>query len=157
MAKNFSDLHSADPKTMTRDQAMIYIINFFNSRMATISNANRNKVKELIGIHEIALQELVNKYIDLVLKNSQLPKRQEPRPNCQNGRIFFLQIGIDSADTNGILKETMDGDSHNDIKRGYLKCWSSMAEADIVFPNPSDLASVAVVSESLKVLTRVGR
>ena len=41
----------------------------------------------------------------------------------------------------------MDGDSHNDIKRGYLKCWSSMAEADIVFPNPSDLARVAVVSE----------
>jgi hypothetical protein len=28
-----------------------------------------------------------------------------------------------------------------------------MAEADIVFPNPSDLAGVAVVSESLKVLT----
>ncbi len=51
----------------------------------------------------------------------------------------------------------MDGDSHNDIKRGYLKCWSSMAEADIVFPNPPDLASVAVVSESLKVLTSVGR
>ena len=70
MAKNFSDLHSADPKTMTRDQAMIYIINFFNSRMATMSNANRNKVKELIGIHEIALQELVNKYLELVLENS---------------------------------------------------------------------------------------
>jgi len=51
----------------------------------------------------------------------------------------------------------MDGDSHNDIKRGYLKCWSSMAEADIVFPNPSDLAGVAVVSESLKVLTRFSR
>jgi hypothetical protein len=43
----------------------------------------------------------------------------------------------------------VDGDSHNDIKRGYLKCWSSMAEADIVFPNPSDLAGVAVVSEKL--------
>jgi hypothetical protein len=26
-----------------------------------------------------------------------------------------------------------------------------------VFPNPTDLAGVAVVSESLKVLTRVGR
>jgi hypothetical protein len=51
----------------------------------------------------------------------------------------------------------MDGDSHNDIKRGYLKCWSSMAEADSVFPNPSDLAEVDVVSESLKVLTRFGR
>jgi len=44
----------------------------------------------------------------------------------------------------------VDGDSHNDIKRGYLKCWSSMAEADIVFPNPPDLAGVAVVSEKAK-------
>jgi hypothetical protein len=70
MAKNFNDLPGADPKTMTRDQAMIYIINFFNSRMSVMSNANRNKVKELIGIHEIATSELVNKYIDLVLKNS---------------------------------------------------------------------------------------
>ena len=51
----------------------------------------------------------------------------------------------------------MDGDSHNDIKRGYLKCWSSMAEADIVFPNPTDLAGVAVVSENTRVLTRVSR
>jgi hypothetical protein len=47
----------------------------------------------------------------------------------------------------------MDGDSHNDIKKGYLKCWSSMAEADIVFPNLADLTGMAVVSESLKVLT----
>lgn len=70
MAKNFNDLPGADPKTMTRDQAMIYIINFFNSRMSAMSNTNRNKVKELIGIHEIATSELVNKYIDLVLKNS---------------------------------------------------------------------------------------
>jgi len=44
----------------------------------------------------------------------------------------------------------MDGDSHNDIKRGYLKCRSSMAEADIVFPNPTDLAVVAIVSEKLR-------
>jgi hypothetical protein len=66
MAKNFSDLPGADPETMTRDQAMIYIINFFNSRMSAMSNANRNKVKELIGIHEIYTIELVNKYIDLV-------------------------------------------------------------------------------------------
>lgn len=70
MAKNFNDLPGADPKTMTRDQAMIYIINFFNSRMSAMSNANRNKVKELIGIHEIYTTELVNKYIDLVTKNS---------------------------------------------------------------------------------------
>jgi hypothetical protein len=70
MAKNFSDLHSADPKTMTRDQAMIYIINFFNSRISAMSNANINKVKELIGLHEIATSELVNKYVELVLENS---------------------------------------------------------------------------------------
>jgi len=70
MAKNFKDLISADPKTMTRDQAMIYIINFFNSRISAMSNANINKVKELIGLHEIATSELVNKYVELVLENS---------------------------------------------------------------------------------------
>ncbi len=70
MAKNFSDLPGADPKTMTRDQAMIYIINFFNSRMSAMSNANRNKVKELIGLHEISAAELVNKYLELVVSNS---------------------------------------------------------------------------------------
>jgi hypothetical protein len=47
------------------------------------------------------------------------------------------------------LGRTMDGDSHNDIKRGYLKCWSSMAEADIVFPYPIGLARMAVVSEKV--------
>jgi len=70
MAKDFKDLPGADPKSMTRDQAMIYIINFFNSRMATMSNHHRNKVKELIGIHEIAVSELVDKYVELVLENS---------------------------------------------------------------------------------------
>jgi hypothetical protein len=43
----------------------------------------------------------------------------------------------------------MDGDSHNDIKEGYLKCWSSMAEADIVFSNPTDLVVLAIVSENM--------
>ena len=51
----------------------------------------------------------------------------------------------------------MDGDSHNDIKEGYLKCWSSMAEADIVFPNPTDLVVLAIVSENIGVLTTVYR
>jgi len=55
---------------MTRDQAMIYVINFFNSRMATMSNSHRNKVKEVIGLHEIGTSELVNKYLELVLENS---------------------------------------------------------------------------------------
>jgi len=70
MAKNFKDLHTVDAKDMTRDQAMVYIINFFNSRMATMSNAHRNKVKELIGLHKIDTTELVNKYLELVLENS---------------------------------------------------------------------------------------
>ena len=61
----------------------------------------------------------------------------------------FLKKLLTFDDNRDILKETMDGDSHNDIKRGYLKCWSSMAEADIVFPNPTDLAGVAVVSENM--------
>jgi hypothetical protein len=51
----------------------------------------------------------------------------------------------------------MDGDSHNDIKEGCLKCPSSMAQADIVFPNPSDLVVLAIVSESLMVLTKDSR
>ena len=70
MAKNFSDLPGADPKTMTRDQAMIYIINFFNSRMNAMNKAEISKAKELISTHEIAVSELVEKYIDLVHKNS---------------------------------------------------------------------------------------
>jgi hypothetical protein len=70
MAKNFKDLHTVDAKDMTRDQAMVYILNFFNSRMATMSNAHRNKVKELIGLHDIDTTELVNKYLELVLENS---------------------------------------------------------------------------------------
>ena len=70
MAKNFKDLISADPKTMTRDQAMIYIINFFNSRMSAVNKHNVSKVKELIGLHEIAVSELVDKYVRLVLENS---------------------------------------------------------------------------------------
>jgi hypothetical protein len=53
-----------------REKAMIYILNFFNSRMRAMNNAERNKVKELIGLHEIALPELVNKYVELVLENS---------------------------------------------------------------------------------------
>lgn len=70
MAKSFKDLNTGAAKDMTHDQAMIYIINFFNSRMSAMSNANRNKVKELIELHEIALPELVNKYVELVLENS---------------------------------------------------------------------------------------
>ena len=56
--------------TEDREKAIIYILNFFNSRMRAMNNAERNKVKELIGLHEIALPELVNKYVELVLENS---------------------------------------------------------------------------------------
>jgi len=70
MAKNFKDLISADPKTMTREQAMIYIINFFNSRMTAMSKNNVDKAKELISLHEIYTSELVDKYVELVYENS---------------------------------------------------------------------------------------
>ncbi len=70
MAKNFKDLISADPKTMTREQAMIYVINFFNSRMGAMSKNNVDKAKELICTHEIGTSELVNKYVELVYENS---------------------------------------------------------------------------------------
>ena len=70
MAKNFSDLIGADPKTMTREQAIVYIINFFNSRMMTTSKKHVDKAKELIGLHEIAVSELVDEYVRLVYENS---------------------------------------------------------------------------------------
>jgi hypothetical protein len=53
-----------------REKAMIYIINFFNSRMNAMNKASINKAKELTSTHEIAVSELINKYIDLVHKNS---------------------------------------------------------------------------------------
>jgi hypothetical protein len=70
MAKDFKDLPGADPNCMTRDQAMVYIINFFNSRMSAVNKHNVSKTKELISTHEISVSELVDKYVDLVLKNS---------------------------------------------------------------------------------------
>jgi hypothetical protein len=70
MAKNFKDLISADPKTMTREQAMIYIINFFSSRMMTTSVKHVSKAKELVGLHEIAVSYLVDKFVELVYENS---------------------------------------------------------------------------------------
>jgi hypothetical protein len=53
-----------------REKAMIHIINFFNSRMNAMSISNVDKVKELISLHEIYTSELVDKYVDLVYKNS---------------------------------------------------------------------------------------
>jgi hypothetical protein len=56
--------------TEDREKAMLYIINFFNSRMCAVNNHNISKAKELVSTHEIAVSELIDKYIDLVLKNS---------------------------------------------------------------------------------------
>ena len=55
---------------MDRNQAMVYLINFFNSRMLTMSKASVSKAKELTGLHEISVCELVNKYVELVIENS---------------------------------------------------------------------------------------
>lgn len=70
MAKNFKDLNTVEACNINREQAMIYILNFFNSRMSSMNTAQRNKVKELIGLHEISAPELVNKYIELVQNNA---------------------------------------------------------------------------------------
>jgi hypothetical protein len=56
--------------TDDREKAMIYIINFFNSRMSAMSKNNVDKAKELISTHEISVSELVDKYVYLVHKNS---------------------------------------------------------------------------------------
>jgi len=52
-----------------RNKAMIYIINFFNSRMNAMNKASISKAKELISTHEIAVSELVDKYVELVYEN----------------------------------------------------------------------------------------
>lgn len=56
--------------TEDRDHAMIYLINFFNSRMSAINKNNVDRAKELISTHEIAVSELVDKYVKLVYENS---------------------------------------------------------------------------------------
>jgi hypothetical protein len=53
-----------------RDDAMVYIINFFNSRMNAMNKASISKAKELTNIYDINTYELIEKYIDLVIKNS---------------------------------------------------------------------------------------
>ena len=55
---------------MDRNQAMVYLINFFNSRMSAVNKHNVSKAKELMGLHEISVSELIDKYVELVLKNS---------------------------------------------------------------------------------------
>jgi hypothetical protein len=53
-----------------REKAMIYILSFFKNKMAAVNKHNVSQVKELISTHEIAVAELVDKYVDLVYKNS---------------------------------------------------------------------------------------
>jgi hypothetical protein len=53
-----------------REKAMIYILSFFKNRMAAVNEHNVDKAKELIGLHEISVSELVNKYVELVYENS---------------------------------------------------------------------------------------
>ena len=55
---------------MDRNQAMVYLINFFNSRMSAMSKSNVDKAKELVGLREISASELVNKYVELVRSNA---------------------------------------------------------------------------------------
>ena len=57
-------------KNMTRYDAMVYLINFFNSRMGAMSKNNVDKAKELICTHEIGASEPVDKYVRLVYENS---------------------------------------------------------------------------------------
>ena len=53
-----------------REKAMVYVISFFQSRMAAMSKNNVSKVKELISTHEIGASELIDKYVKLVYENS---------------------------------------------------------------------------------------
>jgi hypothetical protein len=56
--------------TEDREKAMVTILSFFRNRMAAVNKHNVDKAKELIGLHEISVSELVDKYVDLVYKNS---------------------------------------------------------------------------------------
>lgn len=53
-----------------REKAMVYILSFFRNKLAAVNKHNVSQVKELISTHEIAVSELVDKYVELVYKNS---------------------------------------------------------------------------------------
>jgi hypothetical protein len=53
-----------------REKAMIYILSFFKNKMAAVNKHNVSQVKELISTHEIAVSELVDKYVELIYENS---------------------------------------------------------------------------------------
>lgn len=56
--------------TDDRDKAMIYVLNFFRNKMAAVNKHSVSQIKELISTHEIAVSELVDKYVKLVYENS---------------------------------------------------------------------------------------
>lgn len=56
--------------TDDKDKAMVYILSFFRNKMAAVNKHNVSQVKELISTHEIAVSELVDKYVKLVYENS---------------------------------------------------------------------------------------
>jgi hypothetical protein len=56
--------------TEDREKAMVTILSFFRNRMAAVNKHNVSQVKELISTHEIAVSELVDKYVRLIYENS---------------------------------------------------------------------------------------
>jgi hypothetical protein len=70
MAKNFSDLNSVDADKMTRSQAIIYLLNFFNSRISAMNRSVVTKVADVMRIHNITTKELADEYVRLVYENS---------------------------------------------------------------------------------------
>ncbi len=70
MAKNFSNLNSIDADKMTRSQAIIYLLNFFNSRISAMNRNVVTKVAEVMRIHNITTKELADEYVRLVYENS---------------------------------------------------------------------------------------
>ena len=67
MSKHMRKIKSMNQE---REKAMIYILSFFKNRMAAVNKHNVSQVKELISTHEIAVSELVDKYVELVYENS---------------------------------------------------------------------------------------
>lgn len=70
MAKNFKDLDTIPVENMLHSQAMIYLLNFFNSRMGVFNKRTTDRVQKIISLHNITVSDLINKYIELVHENS---------------------------------------------------------------------------------------
>ena len=70
MAKNFKDLDAIPVENMLHSQAMIYLLNFFNSRMRVFNKRTTDRVQDIISFHEITVSDLINKYVELVRENS---------------------------------------------------------------------------------------